>query len=206
MVQYFFPLYLSQRWDTVIVRDIWFKCRAFHINGGSGAHFLVAADSAIQDISVGTYDLRKAFAEFAMWNIFTGARAARAPVGYGYKEAAFYPPIPDSAFITHDSVPVIMSWPWPVSVPGIPLSKMDYFRSRVPQNLAANYIAFKSIFNIPDSIGILFFGFYSSSLGLNWNFGTAAVPSGNIAPYQLSILPQSPLTPITEYMANRRKS
>ncbi len=189
-----FPLYLTQKWDTAIVRDIWEKCRDF----GVGPNFLRAADSAISEFSYETYHLREAFAEFAVWNLFTGSRAARAPDSLKFEEAANYPEIPDEVFITHDSVPVLMSWPWPDSVPGITPQKMTFFRNRVPENLGANYIAFNNIFAIPDSISMAFFGISIAGLDLEWNLGTAMEPIGRTDPFQIKMIYQRPPTAISE--------
>ncbi|SYZ74636.1 conserved exported hypothetical protein [Candidatus Zixiibacteriota bacterium] len=189
-----FPLYLTQKWDTAIVRDIWEKCRDF----GVGPNFLQAADSAISEFSNGRYHLREAFTEFAVWNLFTGSRASRAPDSLKFEEAAAYPEIPGEVFITHDSVPVLMSWPWPDSIPGITPQKMTFFRNRVPENLGANYIAFNDIFTVPDSISIVFFGDYESGLNLEWNLGSVMEPIDRMDQYQIKLKPQPPLAAISE--------
>ncbi|SYZ73111.1 conserved exported hypothetical protein [Candidatus Zixiibacteriota bacterium] len=187
-----FPLYLTQKFDTAIVKYIWFNCRDM----GVGPNFLEAADSGISEISGGEYHLREAFAEFSMWNLFTGTRSSRAPAGYKFEEAVNYPLIPDSLFITHDSIPFLMGWPWikdtTALVPDIPQSKLNIYKAHIPQNLAAEYIAINDVYRIPDTLRIGFFGIYSSTLGLGWNLGTAMEPLSGSTPYQVSVNYQSP--------------
>jgi hypothetical protein len=174
-----FPIFLTEKWDTLLVQDIWFRCRDY----GTGAQFLRAADDAIfhfdslmkadqilADSSYidSVYHLHHAFREFAVWNLFTGSRAARAPAGIGFSERANYSMIPDSAFITHDTYPLKMIWPnWRDSLP--------YYGVRVPQNLGANYINLESI-SLLDSLRFAFYGVRNTTIDLKWDLSMVAFP------------------------------
>lgn len=180
-----FPIFLTEKWDTSIVQDIWFRCRDY----GTGAQFLRAADDAIfhfdslkkaDDIAGhpsyidSVYHLHDAFQEFAVWNLFTGSRASRAPAGLGFSEAANYAMIPDSAFLTHDSYPIKMIWPnWRDS--------LQYFGARVPQNLAANYINLTAV-SLLDSLEFVFFGVRNASVGLRWDLSVVGFPLDPLEP------------------------
>jgi hypothetical protein len=187
-----FPLFLTQKWDTIVVRDIWELCRDM----GVGPNFLNAADSAISLVSDGEYHLRDAFQEFAIWNLFTGSRASRAPTGYRYEEATNYPLIPDSVFITHTKYPFRMLWlpGWPDSliagpdsVVDIPESTMDIYKARYPRNLSANYINWTAIQLIPDS---LIFNFQGLSQQV-WNFSIVGFPINSARPMLIKEYTQS---------------
>jgi hypothetical protein len=180
-----FPIFLTEKFDTSIVRLTWEKCRDY----GIGPQFLIAVNSAIDDLSGGEYDLGKAFNEFAVWNLFTGERADRAPQGYRYSEAEFYPIMSqspsDSIFITHYNYPFILTWGgWPDS--------MSTFKRRVPQNLAANYINLSSITLIPDSLTFVFHGVKDSAKAISWEATMAAFPINSALP---AIIEKCALTP-----------
>lgn len=163
-----FPLFLTQKFDTVIVLKIWEKCRDF----GVGPQFLRAADSSISEISGGAYHLGDAFQEFAVWNLFTGSKASRAPAGYKYSEAEFYPTPGDSIFMAHREYPVYM---WPDSM-------REKFTTPLPQNLGADYIDMEAVTLIPDSMSFVFFGEADSVYKIEWGVTTVAFPiSGQTA-------------------------
>lgn len=84
-----FPIFLTEKWGQVIVRDIWTLCAA-----QLGGNFLSAANQAILFHSNGDYDLRRAFSEFTVWNWFTGDRFYRAPDTMRFSEGMNYPKIP----------------------------------------------------------------------------------------------------------------
>ena len=63
---------------------------------GVGPNFLEATQIAIDSASGGSENFRSVFGEFAIWNYFTGSRAASAPAGIGDSERAFYPEIPET--------------------------------------------------------------------------------------------------------------
>ncbi|MCH9023709.1 MAG: hypothetical protein IH931_00085 [candidate division Zixibacteria bacterium] len=96
-----FPIFLTEKYGVDIIKSIWLKCGSM----GVGPNFLVATQIAIDSASGGTENFRSAFGEFALWNFFTGSRAASAPAGVGYSERAFYPEIPETSFTIVSSYP-----------------------------------------------------------------------------------------------------
>jgi len=109
-----FPIYLSEKYGRGVIKAIWERSGAL----GPGSHFLQAFDYVIDSASTDpanaqyeclcynqdsticldqvliTEDLSSAFAEFAVWNFFTGPYADQAPDGIGYSEAEHYDYIP----------------------------------------------------------------------------------------------------------------
>lgn len=122
-----YPIYLVERFDKNIVRDIWLKC-----GRSLGPDFLLAAAEVIDSASNGAASYTSTFAEFAIWNYFTRAdvRANLAPPGVGYSERAFYPAIPDSM------IAVIHSYPAFQFAPNNPLN---------PYHNAAFYMRLESL-------------------------------------------------------------
>ncbi len=96
-----YPIFLTERYGADIIKSIWLKCGSM----GVGPNFLEATQIAIDSASGGSQNFRSAFGEFALWNFFTGSRAASAPPGVGYSERAFYPEIPESSFTIISSYP-----------------------------------------------------------------------------------------------------
>ena len=96
-----FPIFLTEKYGVDIVKSIWLKCGSM----GVGPNFLIATQIAIDSASGGTENFRSVFGEFAIWNFFTGSRAASAPPGVGYSERAFYPEIPETSFTIVSSYP-----------------------------------------------------------------------------------------------------
>ena len=89
------PIFLSEKFGPDIIRDIWTRCGDF----GYGPSFLQAAQAAVDSISDHEQNWFSIFREFALWNFFTGSRAASAPNNIGFPERANYPAIPDSTQI-----------------------------------------------------------------------------------------------------------
>lgn len=100
-----FPIYLSEKYGVDIIKSIWLKCGSM----GVGPNFLEATQIAVDSASNGTENFRSAFGEFALWNFFTGSRAASAPIGVGYSERAFYPEIPETSFTILSSYPTSLT-------------------------------------------------------------------------------------------------
>ncbi len=96
-----YPIYLTEKYGVDIIKSIWLKCGSM----GVGPNFLEATQIAIDSASGGSQNFRSAFGEFALWNFFTGSRAASAPPGVGYSERAFYPEIPETSFTIISSYP-----------------------------------------------------------------------------------------------------
>ena len=134
-----FPIYLSEKWGQDIIRNIWALC-ATQI----GANFLSAADQAISVASGGQYDLRRAFAEFTVWNWFTGDRYYRAPDSMRFSEGMNYPMIPKTTtavqgnqFVTVHPIVEHVAY----DTLQVPYTKIPEY----PQNLASNYVLFNAI-------------------------------------------------------------
>ncbi len=96
-----YPIFLSEKYGADIIKSIWLKCGTM----GVGPNFLIATQIAIDSASGGSENFRSVFGEFAIWNYFTGSRAASAPPGVGYSERAFYPEIPETSFTIVSSYP-----------------------------------------------------------------------------------------------------
>ena len=131
-----FPLFLTEKFDTSIVYDIWDRCQFY----GTGSQFPLAANSAIIEISGGDYDLLSAFNEFAAWNYLTAAYAGEAPDEMGYSEAGYYPAIPDSVILDiYEYDDLLLIWPmWPDTLSDG--SSLNFFKLHMPQNMSAHYI------------------------------------------------------------------
>ncbi len=187
-----FPLFLSEKFDTVIIKDIWERCRDY----GPGSDFPQAAQDAIDSFTNGASSLHDAFQEFAVWNYFTGTRASKAPAGYKFSEAANYDMIPDSFFMTYTSYDkydtFLTVWVddgrgWrdtldngdPNYLNGYPIT---FYEDHMPQNMGANYIRLQNIGFVTDSV--LKFGFLGGGniYGAVWDFSFIKVPTGGINP------------------------
>ncbi len=139
------PLYLSQKFGRDIIRDIWIKCGQF----GAGPSFLEAADSSLAVATHGTVHWPQAFTEFALWNFFTGARAAAAPTGVGYAERANYPIIPDSLDVTIQGESQRIAVTQLVDKYQFPLDSLVYSRNKFkPEHNAASYMRLDFISNL----------------------------------------------------------
>ena len=106
-----YPIFLSEKFDRDIVRDIWLLCGSM----GFGPSFLRAANSAILVASDSTEDWSTSFSEFALWNYLTGERSDLSikyghddspVVGYSEKEA--YPAIPYDKLHSYFQYPVVV--------------------------------------------------------------------------------------------------
>ncbi len=86
-----FPIYLSEKYGSDVIRDIWMKCA-----DTLGPTFLTAAGAVLDSITGDSMSWRKAVNEFAVWNFFTGKRAQMAPSGVGFEERSNYPGFADS--------------------------------------------------------------------------------------------------------------
>ncbi len=99
-----FPIYLGERFGPEIIRYIWEHCADL----GPGGDFLEAVDRAVDSASGQTGDFGRVFAEFALWNYFTGERSAHAPNDMGYSEKANYPMFPDDVMANHTTYPLVV--------------------------------------------------------------------------------------------------
>lgn len=189
-----FPMYLSEKFDTSIIKDAWDICAE-----QSGPQYLQALDEAILAKSGGEYDFYKAFNEFAVWNLFTGSNIDQAPVGHGFSEGIEYDMIPDSAMLNfprYDYPQLI--WEWPdttndgetILIGGdIPLS---HYKNRMPQNAGANYINLQNLSLLTDS---LFTFTFVGAQDIDWMASFVGFPSGGVGRAEILGSYQQPSPP-----------
>ncbi len=85
-----FAIFLSERFGRDYIRYIWERCGAL----GPGPQFFTATDQILHEQAGSS--LPQAFAEFALWNYFTGSRSSLVPANLGYIHRADYPEFPES--------------------------------------------------------------------------------------------------------------
>lgn len=197
-----FPIFLTEKFDTVIVRDIWERCRDY----GIGSNFPQAANDAIVAYTDSIYndpasadsgnpeilyDLRKAFNEFAVWNLFTGTgdRASQAPDGFGFSEAGFYPEIGDGQMISlvqYEGSNLLCQPDWPDTLGDG--TSIEFFKNNKPQNLGAHYLNMHNINLIADSLfTVVFFG----DPLIDWNISFVGFPLNGADPATVAMLEQA---------------
>jgi hypothetical protein len=114
------PMYLQERFDTTIIREIWEGCaqvegdNAIDYPGGQSA-----TDKALQARGL-TFE--QAFREFTVWNYFTGDRAI---TQLYYSEGDDFPQVEVDNVHQEDTV----DWTQP---------------NRPPENLGVNYVVFET--------------------------------------------------------------
>jgi len=114
-----FPIFLSRKFGSVIVKDIWDGCGQV-----AGPNWWLATDDAIKAASSNAHNLQDMFQEFALWNLFTRQRAK--PTIY-FPEGQNYDSVNLAARVT--------SYPKTVTV-------VD---SLQPDNLGADYIMLENV-------------------------------------------------------------
>jgi hypothetical protein len=147
-----FPLFLTQKYDTSLILDIWQICRDY----GTGSQFVPAINDAILNYTGDTDSLLNAFGEFTIWNLFTGSRAMSAPVGYRFEEAESYSMIPDTAIMTfteyvYDNELVWGPGGWPVDTLNDG-TNIERFKNNMPQNLSAHYLHLTNMQLLSDTL------------------------------------------------------
>jgi hypothetical protein len=125
-----FPIFLSERYGSGIVKSIWDGCGTV-----AGPNWWLAADDAIKSHSGDTRDLEDEFQEFALWNLFTRNRAK--PADY-FLEGDAYDSVNLAARIT--------SYPTTIT----PID------SALPDNLGANYIIMENVSSMPSGLAVAF--------------------------------------------------
>jgi hypothetical protein len=142
-----FPIYLSEKFGVDIIRQIWEECGKV-----PKSNVWPAIDSI-------TGDLGETFREFTVWNFFTGNRADTANY-YSESNLWYYKWTAQIGGVWHykgdpiqiDSISsTLYHNSYPVEVDSIP-------KNYQPQGLAADYIFFKTIPDIADSLNIKFYG------------------------------------------------
>ena len=126
-----FPLFLSEKYGRDIIKSIWLKCGEY----GPGPHFLQVTGEVLDSINGSTQNFEKDFNEFAVWNYFTGSRAASAPSGIGYEERTNYPEFSDQ--LTGGEIVVMSSYPTTIGFG----EKVSYH----PEHNGAYYIKFRRL-------------------------------------------------------------
>jgi hypothetical protein len=183
-----FPIFLTEKFDTLIIRDIWERCRDL----GVGPQWAAAADQAIIEFSDSTYDLRRAFQEFAVWNYFTGSRYNLAPPGYKFSEGQDYPEIPSQAILSFNQYSTNLIHPnWPDTLSDG--TSVIPFKTNLPQNMSAHYLYLRNIPLITDSLlRTVFGGVRDADYGTKWGFSFITFPSGPGYP-TVDLIQQSPV-------------
>jgi hypothetical protein len=110
------PLFLTQYFnDDNLIRVIWEKCAELGYGDDvlEATQFVIDSISGGDSVQAGTENWATAFREFALWNYFTGERAAISPNNLGYEEKQNYPSIPDAGIAHHgfDSTKYIANTP-----------------------------------------------------------------------------------------------
>ncbi len=99
-----FPIFLSTKFGRNAILDIWLRCRQL----GSGPSFLAAVSMFADSVNALTSDVvsfESVFAEFTVWNFFTGYRSGYAPNNIGYPEKWVYPAYPVDSLATVSTYP-----------------------------------------------------------------------------------------------------
>jgi hypothetical protein len=115
------PIFLSERFDTLIIKDIWEKCAEKEDD-----NVIEATDAALKtDVETRRSNFEDAFREFTVWNYFTADRA-RPDVFYSEGDQFYFgTPIMVRVDAIHTTYPVnVTSIPYP------------------PENLGSNYVVF----------------------------------------------------------------
>lgn len=116
------PMYLQERFDTTIIRDIWEGCAQVAGDNVFDPPGESATDKALPD----GVSFEDAFREFTVWNYFTGDRAR---IESYYSEGEAFPQVKVDDLHHHTTYPVFS--------PSGP---------NHPENLGSNYVVF-----VPDS-------------------------------------------------------
>ena len=182
-----FPLYLSEKFVTSLIKDIWEGCAL-----QPGPQFLQAIDAALVDYTITSdtlniipdYDIHKAFSEFSVWNLFTGTRASQAPAGYRFTEAEEYPMIPDSAFLGFANYDIPrMIWPWPDTLSdGSPFllgedMPITFYMDNMPQSASAHYLDLQNLSLLIDTT---FYFSFVGAVGIKWYVSFVGFQIGGI--------------------------
>jgi hypothetical protein len=151
------PIFLSERFDTLIIKDIWEKCAEVpgdNVFDPPSPEGKSATDKALE--SRGS-NFEEAFREFTVWNYFT--RERKIP-GRFYEEGAFFDSVEVRSDQRHSQYPVPSTHP-----------------SKLPENLASNYVVFTPL----DSVGGLEIDFDGQDDG-GWRLSVVGFISTDYSP------------------------
>jgi hypothetical protein len=166
------PMFLSERFDTVIIKDIWERCAE-----EVGDNVIEATDAALKAKGRGS-TFEDAFREFTVWNYFTADRADT-QVSYSEGDLFYYPvstPIMVKMDALHDEYPVELT---PIAHP--------------PENLGSNYVVFVPDMDLKDGgIRMVFAG--SSGGDEEYKVSAVGHRSRPLAPFDTTFL----INPVTQ--------
>ncbi len=115
-------MFLSERFDTSIIKVIWEKCAEVPGNNVFDPPSAEGKSATDQGLEGWGADFGEVFREFTVWNYFTGARKIQ---GRFYEEGRFFPSVGVHPLQRHSEYPVPTTHP-----------------PRLPENLASNYAVF----------------------------------------------------------------
>jgi hypothetical protein len=96
------PMYLQERFDITIIRDIWEECAK--VPGHNVIHHPDVSSATEKALQARGATFEEAFREFTLWNYFTGDRAR---TGMYYSEGDLFPQVKvDTSFHFHTIYPV----------------------------------------------------------------------------------------------------
>jgi hypothetical protein len=157
-----FPIFLSERYGDDIIRSVW-EYSAINYNLTS---YLQGCNLAIDSATCGKESYHSAFAEFAVWNFFTGPYAHQAPAGIGYPEAAAYDFFKLESMALHRQYPIY-----------VPANTNQH----LPEPNAATYIRMENLQAVTPNASPSWFFFCDTTPGY---WGVSAI-------YQLEQYPDS---------------
>ncbi|MDZ4723175.1 MAG: hypothetical protein SGI97_04630 [candidate division Zixibacteria bacterium] len=171
-----FPLYLSEKFDPALIREIWLRCGTL----GFGGQVFTAINQILANPMYGS-SLSGAFNEFWLWNYFTGQYTETAPNGIGYEEAVAYPIIPLTEMARHTSYPfnVVFGNPYQPHHNASTFIRLEELQSRTYDRFRCDSTDSGVCV---DSSEIQILGFVLSSLPQPWVLSVV---------YQLEALPDS---------------
>jgi hypothetical protein len=131
------PIFLSERFDAPILREIWEECA--RIPGNNAIDYPLGESAIDKAVIARGYTFEDAFREFTVWNYFTADRAITKIPNRFYSEG-------DLFYLPPQGIPIMVKVDtlhdeYPVNVTSIP---------HLPENLASNYVVF---FPHPDLVG-----------------------------------------------------
>jgi hypothetical protein len=114
------PLFLSEKFDSVIIRDIWERCA--EVPGNNVIDYAEGKSATDIVLEAGGSNFEEAFREFTVWNYFTGSRAR---TELYYSEGDMFPEVKVEDLHYHTT--------YPATRPSGP---------HHPENLGSNYVVF----------------------------------------------------------------
>lgn len=159
------PMYLQERFDTTIIRDIWEECAK--IPGNNAIDYPGGESATDKALKARGTTFEEAFREFTVWNYFTEDRAR--PEVY-YSEGEEFPQVMVEDLHYHGDTTT-----YPIFSPSGP---------NHPSNLGSNYVVFK--YNPQLSEGGIRIEFY----GFSGDFGVSVIgyKSYPLVPFETTLI------------------